>query len=322
MRRAQLYGQLLAKRLISTNLTAKLAICRDIDPSLAEEALRMNKYAPSVKIEMALRDHQAITRTLSELCGLEEVITLPSGGFADSVFIEDSAVCIGPLLFLTRPGAPERRNEVNAVRKVFEKVVMSPIFEPNAQLPFAVMECPSEVPVEMETKMATEPAMIDGGDVLFTGTDIFVGISSRTNMAGCQALGNAVHKTLTSVLDRPEVIPLPLGAAAAADGILHLKSALTCAGPGVLVTGGGRTGLKLQETIEGLRPGSYSFLHCPLKDAANVVYVNGILLRRHDDEICVGSRRVLNSLGGLQIQLRGDELAKVDGALSCCSLLI
>ena len=35
------------------------------------------------------------------------------------------------------------------------------------------------------------PARIDGGDVLFTGEEFFVGISSRTNAEGIQALREA-----------------------------------------------------------------------------------------------------------------------------------
>ena len=45
-----------------------------------------------------------------------------------------------------------------------------------------------------------EPALLDGGDVLFTGREIFVGLSSRTNKEGVESLAKAFPKyPVTSV---------------------------------------------------------------------------------------------------------------------------
>ena len=52
-------------------------------------------------------------------------------------------------------------------------------------------------------------ATVDGGDVLYTGTELFVGISNRTNRAGVDFLRSAFQ--------------IPTHAIQVLDGFLHLK---------------------------------------------------------------------------------------------------
>ena len=52
-------------------------------------------------------------------------------------------------------------------------------------------------------------ATVDGGDVLYTGTELFVGISNRTNQAGVDFLRTAFQ--------------IPTHAIQVLDGFLHLK---------------------------------------------------------------------------------------------------
>ena len=46
-----------------------------------------------------------------------------------------------------------------------------------------------------------EPALLDGGDVLFTGREIFVGLSSRTNKEGVGSLAKAFSKYPVTAVD-------------------------------------------------------------------------------------------------------------------------
>ena len=46
-----------------------------------------------------------------------------------------------------------------------------------------------------------EPALLDGGDVLFTGREIFVGLSSRTNKEGVESLAKAFSKYPVTAVD-------------------------------------------------------------------------------------------------------------------------
>ena len=52
-------------------------------------------------------------------------------------------------------------------------------------------------------------ATVDGGDVLYTGTELFVGISNRTNQAGVDFLRKAFQ--------------IPTHSIYVLDGFLHLK---------------------------------------------------------------------------------------------------
>jgi hypothetical protein len=60
--------------------------------------------------------------------------------------------------------------------------------------------------------------------------------------------------------------------------------------------------------------------------ASNVVYANGTLLRRCDHEFPTSADglRALAAAEGVAkvVQVEAGELAKVDGALTCCSLLL
>ena len=48
----------------------------------------------------------------------------------------------------------------------------------------------------------TEPAYMDGGDVLFTGREFFVGISSRTNKEGVEFLAKTFPQYQVTPVER------------------------------------------------------------------------------------------------------------------------
>lgn len=139
------------------------ALVRDIAPGFAAQAIR---GAPSsISQELAVTQHAAYVSALSKL--VPEIVTIPADSrFPDCCFIEDSAIALGNTVFITRPGAVSRRGETDAVRDALLK------------LGYNVVE-------------AKGPACIDGGDVLFTGSEVFVGLSARTNRAGVAALAAA-----------------------------------------------------------------------------------------------------------------------------------
>jgi dimethylargininase len=144
------------------------------------------------------------------------------------------------------------------------------------------------------------PAQMDGGDVLRLGKDLFVGASSRSNAAAVlqvrdivEPLGYAVH-----------AVPVR--------GALHLKSAASV----------------LTDNVVLLNP----------RMANETVFHGFEVLRVHPDEplaanaLCVGDAIVYPAAfprtaamlraRGLALQiLDASELAKAEGALTCCSLL-
>jgi len=141
----------------------------------------------------AFEQHAAYCAAL-EACGLS-LIRLPSDErYPDSTFVEDTAVITSRCAVVTRPGAPSRRDEVEAI-----SFSLAPFY-----------------PVRQSIM---EPGTVDGGDVCEAGNHFFIGISERTNEAGAQQLGQILSDaghTATCVDVR------------GVEGVLHLKSGLAC----------------------------------------------------------------------------------------------
>ena len=172
---------------------ASVALVRAIDPSLVKEALRLSPSgsAAAVCLETAQAQHAALVDVLKRDCGLGLVRELPADGFPDSVFIEDTAVAVGSRVLVTVPGASSRQGETRRVRSVLEKM-------------------PGVDVVDMAE---TEGARLDGGDVLFTGQELLVGLSHRTNAAGADAMQRAFPKIPVRTINIKEF----------GDSALHLK---------------------------------------------------------------------------------------------------
>lgn len=174
-------------------------------------------------------------------------------------------------------------------------------------LPGAPSRCPETASIaaalreERELTFIEEPAIVDGGDVLRAGRTVFVGQSSRTNAAGFRQLSDALSRYGYSV--RP-VTPR---------GCLHLKSAVTAfAEDGVVLN------------PEWVEASSFSGLTVIQVDpsepaAANVLRVGEVVL-------CAASfpRTALLLQGaGMDVRMVDvSELAKAEGALTCCSVIV
>ncbi len=64
----------------------------------------------------------------------------------------------------------------------------------------------------------------------------------------------------------------------------------------------------------------YHFVLVPDQDAANCVYINQTIIRRASKEF-PESGKVFEKVHIKQIEIHASELAKVDGAITCCSLI-
>ncbi len=144
---------------------------------------------------LLLEQHAAYVQTLKEL-GLTVTHLPPLPGHPDAYFVEDTALMFSDRAIITRPGAPARRAEAEAIIETVAK------FRPLHRL--------------------TAPATLDGGDVLVVGRTVFVGLSERTNAEGAAQL--------QSFLPGYSVLPVRVPAG------LHLKSSVTQAGDHLLIT--------------------------------------------------------------------------------------
>jgi dimethylargininase len=144
------------------------------------------------------------------------------------------------------------------------------------------------------------PVNIDGGDVLVAGRRVFVGLSGRTN-------GAAVDQMRTILGPHGyEVQAVPV------TGCLHLKSAVTALADDRLLVNG--------EWIDRRRLSSFDLVDVDPREpyAANVVRVAGALV--YPDSF-PRTRERLERLGFRVRTVDVGELAKAEGAVTCCSLI-
>jgi dimethylargininase len=143
----------------------------------------------TVDVELARTQHAAYASALAASGWQVEQVPVAED-CPDSVFVEDAVVVCDDLAVLTRPGAPQRRPEIDGVAQAMASL-------------------------GLRTARIEAPGTLDGGDVLQAGTTVYVGRGGRTNGEGIRQL-----RALLAPLGRT-VVGVPLGA------VLHLKSAVT-----------------------------------------------------------------------------------------------
>ena len=168
-----------------------VAITREVPEALADCELSFVART-AIDVALARRQHAAYVAALRGR-GCEVLELPPLEGFADSVFVEDTALVFPELAVLTQPGAPSRRGEVDSIGAALAR------FRPLARIHGA--------------------GTIDGGDVLRIGRDVYVGLSARSNTDGIAQL----HALLQPHGYRVHGLPTR--------DCLHLKSAVTQVAP-------------------------------------------------------------------------------------------
>ncbi len=139
------------------------AITRALASSAVDGLRDVDTGAPDLDV---FRQHHADYVAAMRSTGAE-VIELPAlEAFPDSVFVEDSALCLREGAIAMRPGAPSRLGEAAAMKPALEAVY-------------------SDV-------RSIETGFIGGGDILVTETEILVGKSARTDAKGVAELRRLV----------------------------------------------------------------------------------------------------------------------------------
>lgn len=145
------------------------------------------------------------------------------------------------------------------------------------------------------------PGTLDGGDVLRVGKRVFVGLSRRTNQAGIEQM----HALLPVYGYSVESVPV--------ERCLHLKSAVTQVEEGALlinptwVEPSAFRGLELIE-VDAAEP-----------FAANALLVKGVVVYPAAYE---RTRKRLAERGLGVVTVEVSELAKAEGGVTCCSLIL
>jgi dimethylargininase len=150
-----------------------------------------------VDAALAARQHDAYVGALVA-AGWRVHEVEPADDLPDSAFVEDTVVVCGDLAVLARPGAPERRAEVDGTEDAVRAL-------------------------GLEVRRIEEPGTLDGGDVLTVGSTLYVGRGGRTNEEGIRRLAELAGAR------GYEVVTVPL------KRVLHLKSAVTALPDGTIV---------------------------------------------------------------------------------------
>jgi len=277
----------------------RLAIAREL-PDSFRDAVAEHQHTPDptsttatepapLCLERARQQHANYVAALRHI--LPVLALPPLENHPDCCFVEDGVVAIDNRAVITRMGHPSRRGEVDSIKTVLEQLGMDI--------------------VDMREK--SNKATCDGGDVLFTGRHLFVGLSNRTNREGAQVLSNAFGH-----LDSIVVPPTMQGG-----DVLHLKSAVTHMDECTLVAPTGSAGDQVLEAMRAEQLG-YHTIRLPDVLACNLVSCNGKLLVQ--DTKCSESRQTLKNAAKERhmemIYVDSSELAKKDAALTCCSVLL
>lgn len=168
--------------------------------------------APDVPIDVELaREQHAAYRSHLEAAGYSVEMIPADDSQPDCVFLEDTAVILGELAVLARPGARSRRPEV------------APVAERLAS--------------QFRTIDIEAPGTLDGGDVMRMGDVVFVGLSQRSNRTGVDQFARVVEDQGLRAI----VVPVT--------GALHLKSAVLPVDASTVVVTPGAVDIDLLESL-------------------------------------------------------------------------
>jgi dimethylargininase len=248
------------------------AITRDVSPSINNCELTFHARQP-IDVAKAIAQHKAYQDCLAAL-GVR-IVSLPAEPeLPDAVFVEDPAVVVDEVAVISNMGASSRRPEARSLAETLSRY--------------------------RAIKFLIEPATLDGGDVLRTGRQLFVGLSKRTNREGIAQLGNILEPY------GYQVQPVEVR------GCLHLKSACSYVGENTILINRSMINADLLREFE--------LLDVPEEEpvGANVLLVNDVIIM----PISFPKTRALLERRGFRVRTVDlSELQKAEAGVTCSSLI-
>jgi dimethylargininase len=163
------------------------AITRAVSPAIVNCELSFISRQP-IDLEIARAQHHAYEQVLETLGA--RVLSLPAEpDLPDSMFVEDPAIVLEELAVIFPLGTASRRPEAPSLAQAISRF--------------------------RKLQHVTFPGTLEGGDILRIGSNLFVGVTKRSNAEGIRQLSAILAP------HHYEVIAVPV------TGCLHLKSAVT-----------------------------------------------------------------------------------------------
>jgi dimethylargininase len=249
-----------------------IAVVREVSSSINDCELSFHARQP-IDVAKAIAQHKAYQECLAELGA--RIVCLPAEPeLPDAVFVEDPAVVVDEVAILSNMGAPSRRREVSSLADALSS------YRP--------------------LKFLSEPATLDGGDVLRIGRSVFVGLSRRTNRDGIGQLGDLLGPYGYEV--RPAEVR----------GCLHLKSACSYIGNDTLLAN--------RSWIDAGPLARFELLDVPEDEpaAANALLLNDVVIM----PVSFPKTRVRLEKRGFRVRpIDVSELQKAEAGVTCTSLI-
>lgn len=223
-----------------------------------------------LNLDVALEQHAKYTLTLKEL-GLDVIHLPPEDALPDACFVEDTVVIHGKRALMTRPTPESRRDEIDGVEDALWSY--------------------------FQLSKMTEPATLEGGDVIHIGNRLVSGQTQRTNAQGIRYMRDALDVQVDVVSD---------------NSIVHLKSYVTYLDKKSLI---GISRYAEHPAFEDLE-----FIVIPDRElyASNTLTIDGtvIIPDKYPE-----TARLVETSGYDVIRLPTSEFAKCEGALTCLSII-
>ncbi len=248
------------------------AITRPISPKMGECEITHFDRQP-INIEKARSQHMAYEKALQEL-GCKIVHAAAAPDYPDSVFVEDCVIVFDEIAILTNPGAISRKQEVQGMQDALESFRTLVKIEP--------------------------PGILDGGDVLVIGKQVWVGMSSRSNQEAVEQMQGFLAPYSYQIKG------------VAVTGCLHLKSAVTQVGEKKLLLNPNWVDASIFQDFEIIE------VHPDEPGAANALLVNDTVIFPADFPLT--AMRMADA--GCEILLvDNSEVIKAEGGVTCCSVI-
>ena len=133
-------------------------IVSGVPSSFASKSIRKHEPSEPIDLVKARFEHANYVWQISKL--VKDIVYMQEDeNYPDCVFVEDPAVVFNGTALVMKLGHPSRVGEAQNMKNVLES------------LDLRVVELSGVSPT----------ATMDGGDVLFTGKEFLIGLSSRTN---------------------------------------------------------------------------------------------------------------------------------------------
>lgn len=226
-----------------------------------------------IDLVRALVQHEAYETMLRAL-GVDVRRLSEAPDLPDAVFVEDAAIVVDEVALIPRKAVAARQEETASVAEALARY--------------------------RELVHLGSAATLDGGDVLRIERDIFIGHSTRTNIAAIEQAAR--------ILEPLDYRVIPVNVA----GCLHLKTACTYVGDNTVLINPDWVDLDPFRRFDCVRvPPDEPF-------GANILSVNGTVLMAHDTP---GTARILTERDWDVEMLDISEFAKAEAGLTCMSIL-